>query len=90
LHLDASLDVALREADGPGLVLDAAGPPLATLAGSLRAPIAIALGPEGGLEAEELARFRDAGWRAASLGANVLRFETAGIAALALVRSLIP
>ena len=39
---------------------------------------------------EELARFRDAGWREASLGTNVLRFETAGIAALALVRSLIP
>ena len=90
LHPDAPLDVALREIDGPGLVLDAAGPPLATLAGSLRTPLAIALGPEGGLEAEELARFRDAGWRTASLGANVLRFETAGIAALALVRSLIP
>jgi 16S rRNA (uracil1498-N3)-methyltransferase len=90
LHPDASLEVALRETDRPGLVLDAAGPPLASLAGSFRAPIAIALGPEGGLDPEELARFRDAGWRAASLGANVLRFETAGIAALALVRSLIP
>ncbi|HET7190030.1 MAG TPA: RsmE family RNA methyltransferase [Gemmatimonadaceae bacterium] len=90
LHADASLDAALGVAGQPGLVLDAAGPPLATLAGTLRAPIAIALGPEGGLEPEERARFRDAGWRAASIGANVLRFETAGIAALALVRSLIP
>ena len=90
LHPDVSLDEALRDAAAPGLVLDAAGPPLAKLASALRAPVAIALGPEGGLEAEELARFRDAGWRTASLGANVLRFETAGIAALALVRSLIP
>ena len=90
LHPDVSLDEALRDAAAPGLVLDAAGPPLAKLTSALRAPVAIALGPEGGLEAEELARFRDAGWRTASLGANVLRFETAGIAALALVRSLIP
>ena len=90
LHPDASLDDALREADAPGLVLDAAGPPLPTLASSLRAPLTIALGPEGGLEPTERARFREAGWRTASLGANVLRFETAGIAALALVRSLIP
>jgi len=90
LHPDTSLDDALREADAPGLVLDAAGPPLPTLASSLQAPLAIALGPEGGLEPTELARFREAGWRTASLGANVLRFETAGIAALALVRSLIP
>lgn len=90
VEADASLDAALRDSPTPGLLLDAAGPPLATLAGSLRAPVAIALGPEGGLEPEERARFRDAGWRAASVGANVLRFETAGIVALALVRSLIP
>lgn len=87
---EATLDAALRGAGTPGLVLDAAGAPLATFAGSLHAPIAVAFGPEGGLEPEELARFREAGWRTASLGANVLRFETAGIAALALVRSLIP
>lgn len=90
LHPDATLDAALRDAERAGVVLDAAGPPLATLAATLRAPVVIALGPEGGLEPEEAARFRDAGWRAASIGANVLRFETAGIAALALVRSLIP
>lgn len=90
LHAETTLDTVLRGAGTPGLVLDAAGAPLATLADSLRPPIAIAFGPEGGLEPEELAQFRDAGWRTASLGANVLRFETAGIAALALVRSLIP
>ena len=87
---DATLDAALRDAVQAGVVLDAGGAPLATLAASLRAPVTIALGPEGGLEPEELARFLAAGWRPASLGANVLRFETAGIAALALIRSLIP
>jgi 16S rRNA (uracil1498-N3)-methyltransferase len=46
----------------------------------------VALGPEGGLEPEERAAFIAAGWRAVSIGANVLRFETAGIAVLALLR----
>lgn len=73
-----------------GVLLDLTGAPLLALRESLTAPIAIALGPEGGLEPAELALFDVAGWRTASLGANVLRFETAGIAALALVRSFTP
>ena len=90
LHDEAPLDDALRAAPGVcGVLLDAAGEPLLALREHLRAPVAIALGPEGGLDAAERARFRAAGWRAATLGANVLRFETAGIAALVLVRSLI-
>jgi 16S rRNA (uracil1498-N3)-methyltransferase len=91
LHAEASLDDALREAtDVTGVVLDPGAPPLLSLRDALRPPVAIALGPEGGLEPDEQSRFAAAGWRAASLGANVLRFETAGIAALAMVRSLIP
>ncbi|MFL5607696.1 MAG: RsmE family RNA methyltransferase [Gemmatimonadaceae bacterium] len=86
---EAPLDAALaagRAVDG--ILLDAGGAPLGALDGGLRAPIAIALGPEGGLDLDERAAFVAAGWRPASLGANVLRFETAGIAALAVVRSL--
>ena len=91
LHADASLDAALRESAGlSGLLLDAGGEPFGARRESLRAPLALALGPEGGLEPDERARFLAAGWRLASIGANVLRFETAGIAALALVRSLTP
>lgn len=41
------------------------------------------LGPEGGLEDEERRACRDAGFRPASLGPRVLRFETAAVAALA-------
>jgi 16S rRNA (uracil1498-N3)-methyltransferase len=90
-HAEAELEDALRDAAGvAGILLDAAGDPLLALRETLRPPVAIALGPEGGLEGDERARFAAAGWRSASLGANVLRFETAGIAALALVRSLIP
>ena len=88
---EVTLDVALREAGAvQGLLLDGAGIPVPALRDTLRPPIAIALGPEGGLEPDERERFLGDGWRAASLGANVLRFETAGIAALALVRSFTP
>ena len=69
------------------LLLDGAGEPLAALCDAVAAPVAIALGPEGGLEPDERATMLAAGWRAASLGANVLRFETAGIAALAIARA---
>ena len=70
-----------------GILLDQAGEPLAVLCASLGAPRVIAVGPEGGLEPAERDAFVDAGWRLASLGGNVLRFETAGIAALAVVRA---
>ena len=90
LHPETTLEGALLTADGvSGIVLDASSHALVVSRESLRAPVAIALGPEGGFESDELAAFLAAGWRAASIGANVLRFETAGIAALAIVRSLI-
>ncbi len=90
LYPETTLDEALRVAAGmTGIVLDVAASALVSARESLRAPLAIALGPEGGLEPDELAAFLAAGWRTASIGANVLRFETAGIAALAIVRSLI-
>jgi 16S rRNA (uracil1498-N3)-methyltransferase len=46
--------------------------------------VALAVGPEGGWEAEELAWFRDRGWATASLGNTILRAETAAIVATAL------
>lgn len=49
----------------------------------------IAIGPEGGWAAEEEALFDANGWRAASLGPRILRAETAAIAALAVVGSLL-
>ncbi|MBA2689012.1 MAG: RNA methyltransferase, partial [Gemmatimonadaceae bacterium] len=52
-------------------------------------PVVIALGPEGGVEPVERQQFLDAGFQRASLGPYVLRFETAGIAALAMVRSML-
>jgi 16S rRNA (uracil1498-N3)-methyltransferase len=66
-------------------VLDAAGDPLAALVRN--GPTAIAVGPEGGLEPAELEEARALGWSAASLGAGTLRFETAVIAGVAVVRA---
>lgn len=90
LHAETTVDVALAGAAGvSGVLLDAGGVPLESIGEDLAAPVALAVGPEGGLDADERAAFVAADWRTASLGANVLRFETAGIAALAIVRSLI-
>ncbi|MFM7144047.1 MAG: RsmE family RNA methyltransferase [Alphaproteobacteria bacterium] len=47
------------------------------------APVVFVVGPEGGLDDDEVRRLIAAGARAASLGPRVLRFETAAIAALA-------
>lgn len=65
-------------------------PPVAALTSlAMTRPVVIALGPEGGVEESEREQFLAAGFQRASLGPYVLRFETAGIAALAMVRSML-
>jgi 16S rRNA (uracil1498-N3)-methyltransferase len=87
---DSTIDaVAACTHAGGRVLLDPLGQPLADLMHLLHAPVVLALGPEGGLEPDERAIFVDSDWRTASLGPNVLRFETAGIAAVTLVRSLL-
>lgn len=49
--------------------------------------IMLAVGPEGGWSAAEIALFTRAGWHSASLGPRILRVETAVIAALAVVNA---
>ena len=84
---EAGLERAIGDLppDGTRLVLDIAGDRIAAM--ELAVPVTIAVGPEGGIEPQELAFLRGAGFRCVSLGANVLRFETAAVAALAIVRS---
>ena len=83
----AQLFDSVLETKGTRLLLDADGEALARVAETIEFPVTVALGPEGGLEEAERAEFIRAGWRPASLGGNVLRFETAAIAALAILRS---
>jgi 16S rRNA (uracil1498-N3)-methyltransferase len=84
---DASLEHALEGVPDAGarLVLEPSGEPIAGARST--APVTIAIGPEGGFEPAELERLRGARFRGVSLGANVLRFETAAVAALAIVRA---
>ena len=49
----------------------------------------LAIGPEGGWAPNEEALFDANGWRAVSLGPRILRAETAAIAALSVVASLL-
>jgi 16S rRNA (uracil1498-N3)-methyltransferase len=53
------------------------------------APIAFAVGPEGGWAEEELGQFSMAGWKSVTLGSTILRAETAAIAALAAVAAIL-
>jgi 16S rRNA (uracil1498-N3)-methyltransferase len=51
--------------------------------------VALAIGPEGGWTEDELQAFQQAGWISATLGHTILRAETAAIAAVAIVSSML-
>ncbi len=72
---------------GARIVLDASGSAFPSL--PVAKPVVIAVGPEGGFEAEELDALRSAGFCAASIGHSVLRFETAAIAGMAVARAML-
>lgn len=87
---------------GLRLLLDADGPPLLSVLAPLLTEsqqaeepplgvdalgVTVALGPEGGLTPEETATLVAAGYRRCALGSSILRFETAAVAALALVEA---
>lgn len=89
---DAPLDRALLAAPvGDRVTLDPGAPQFTgPSAIAIRAPVVVALGPEGGLEMDELDALDAAGFRRVSLGSTILRFETAGVAALAIARTVLP
>jgi 16S rRNA (uracil1498-N3)-methyltransferase len=68
-------------------VLDAGGPPLLGVFDPVtgREPIVL-VGPEGGIEPDEMAILEGGGWHRARLASTTLRFETAGIGAIAAIR----
>ena len=88
LFPDATLERAIAAApSGWRLMLDAGGE--AVEHAKAAAPVVVALGPEGGLEDSERAMFVAAGFKPLTLSDNVLRFETAGIAGIAVARAAI-
>ncbi len=88
---EATLERALLAAPpGDRLVLDPAGAPMVGHAApTLQEPMVLAIGPEGGIEEDELGALVAAGFRPVRLGPTILRFETAAVAALAIARTAI-
>ena len=75
----ASVKIFLSESDE--------APRIREILASVQGPdVALAIGPEGGWTGEEIVAARVAGFVEASLGENILRTETAVIAAMAIVR----
>ena len=87
--LTAALQSGLQN-DASGLLLE----PHATDAASLleasgrNSRIALAVGPEGGFDDDEIALAKRLGYRALRLGPRILRTETAGLTALAALQSV--
>ncbi|MCU0647549.1 MAG: RsmE family RNA methyltransferase [Gemmatimonadaceae bacterium] len=82
---EAPVDRAISAlpADGARLVLERGHATLAAV--PLAAPVILAIGPEGGFDADELEQLRAAHFVAVGIGPSILRFETAGVAALGIV-----
>ena len=87
IHPSAPIARAIAAApEGNRLLLDATGQSMLSVDAGF--PIVIALGPEGGLADDERQQMIDGGFTPVRLAPAVLRFETAGIAALALARAM--
>ena len=74
--------------DGSRILLDAAAEQT-LLSTGVASPVTIAIGPEGGLDSKERDEIIEGGFTPASLVGGTLRFETAGMAGLAIARSML-
>jgi 16S rRNA (uracil1498-N3)-methyltransferase len=85
VYPEAPLDraIAALPPDGARVVLERGHQTLAQV--PLTTPVLLAIGPEGGFDASELEQLVGAAFTPAGLGGGTLRFETAGVAALAVV-----
>ncbi len=64
------------------------GQPLSSLVGADTRQISIVVGPEGGIEAEEIEKLQQNGAFVATLGKRILRCETAPLVALSVIMQL--
>ena len=86
IHPDAPPERAIAAAPaGARIILDVGGAPILSV--GLSAPVVVALGPEGGIEDQEKSAFVESGFSPVTLGSTTLRFETAGVAAVAIARA---
>jgi len=87
---EASVDRAIAAAPlGKRLILSKDGEPMAGV--PMHSPVIIALGPEGGMEDAERDAFIGAAFLPVKLAQSTLRFETAGISAVAIAAaSMLP
>lgn len=89
----ASLDDALADARVTAATVRLVGDPTAgtplLAAACTPEPLVLLIGPEGGLAPDELTRAAAAGFTGVSLGATILRAETAGPAAVFAIRAAI-
>jgi 16S rRNA (uracil1498-N3)-methyltransferase len=77
----------LLHPQGPGTLAGRVAEAFGSRPGELE-PLELLIGPEGGLDERETAAALAAGYAAVRLGPRVLRTETAGIAALAVLQAL--
>jgi 16S rRNA (uracil1498-N3)-methyltransferase len=84
---EATVERAIAAAPlGTRILLSKDGEPIAGV--PMHTPITIALGPEGGMEPAERDLFIGAAFLPVKLGSSTLRFETAGVAAVAIAAAL--
>lgn len=85
---DANVEEVETSDPSTSIILDASGRPLLAVLGQIsdREPTVL-FGPEGGIEETELRMLEAKGWRRARLASTTLRFETAGVAAIAVIRA---
>jgi len=89
LFPEATPDRAVLAApESTRLMLDVGGLPMVGASTPAReGPVTIAVGPEGGFEPAERDLLVEAGFQSVSLGNTILRFETAAVVALGIVRA---
>lgn len=87
IHPSAPVSRAIAAAPADNRLLLHARAAQTILSLEIRFPLVIALGPEGGLDEDEHQQMVDAGFTPVRLASTMLRFETAGLAALAIARA---
>lgn len=80
----------IQQASGRRWIAHPAGEPLAKIQDAwgqdpLACEVSLLVGPEGGFTDMEVQQAIDAGWQSVSLGASILRIETAAVALAAIV-----